>query len=457
MASQAIPTPANVLHPPTAAGLPLIGSAVPFQQAKGLPIDFMQQVKRDHGDVVHIKVLNKNLYLVSHPDLVHEILVKRTSEFHKPGVLSKKPLALSRFLGHGILTVDHEEWKPQRKMIQPLMHAKHIMGYADVMAQFGDKLVALWQDGAQRDIHADMTQVTMWIIAETMFGMNVNQTPAIQEVSDAAQRLSIADFISPIPPSVAKWRDREADHINAVLTGLVEQFMNDRRGQGDVERKDLLSLLMDTRDEDGNPMSDEFVRDNILTLFFAGHETTANTLTWAFYHLAQNPEVVKTLEQEVDSVLGGRLPTMEDLPNLPYTLMVIKEAMRVQPTVSAFPRAITEDVVIGGYQLKKNSMVFVSPYIMHHDPRWWANPESFDPTHFSAENEPNIPKYAYFPFGGGPRICIGNHFALMEAQILLALIASRYRLHLLPNQTVEAQHHITVSPKGGLPMRLEKR
>jgi cytochrome P450 len=435
----------------------LIGSAIAFQKANGLPIDFMQKALHDHGDVVHIKVMSKNLYLIGHPDLVYEILLKRVNEFHKPSVISKKPLALSRFLGHGILTVDHQEWKPQHKLIQPLMHAKRIMSYAGTMAQFGEKLLALWQDGAQRDIHADMTQVTMWIIAETMFGMNVDQTPQIEAVSEAAQRLSIADFISPLPIWLTKGRDREAKDINRVLTGLVDRFMAERRAQGDVERLDLLSLLMDTRDEDGNPMPDEFVRDNILTLFFAGHETTANTLTWAFYYLAKNPEILKTLQNEVDSVLGGRLPTLDDLPRLPYTMMVIKETMRVQPTVSAFPRAITEDVTLGGFKLKANSLVFLSPYTMHHDPRWWSNPETFDPTRFSAENEPNIHKYAYLPFGGGPRVCIGNHFALMEGQILLAVIASRYTLHLTPNQVVEPQNHITVSPKNGLPMRLEKR
>lgn len=456
MASQAIPT-TDAPYPPKVAGLPLIGSAIPFQKAKGLPVDFMQHAQRTYGDVVHIQVLNKTLYLVSHPDLIHDILVKRTAEFHKPSVISKKPLALSRFLGHGILTVDHEEWKPQRKMIQPLMHAKHIMGYGETMAKFGEQLLDSWSHDSVRDIHADMTQVTMWIIADTMFGMTIDQSPVMQEVGESAQRLSIADFVSPIPPSIAKWRDYQADHINEVLSGLVKHFMDERRAQGHVERNDLLSLLMNTRDEDGNPMPDEFVRDNILTLFFAGHETTANTLTWAFYYLAQNPAVLQTLHAEVDSVLAGRLPTLEDLHNLPYTMMVIKETMRVEPTVSAFPRAILEDVILGGYKLKAHSTVFVPPYITHHDPRWWSNPEQFDPTRFSVENEPNIPKYAYFPFGGGPRICIGNHFALMEAQILLALIASRYTLHLLPNHTVEAVRQITVSPKDGLPMRLEKR
>jgi len=444
-------------QPPTAPGLPLIGSAITFQQANGLPVDFMEQAVQNHGDVVHIKVLNKNIYLIGHPDLVYEVLLKRVSEFHKPSAISTKPIGLGRFLGNGILTADHAEWKPQRKLIQPLMHTKHITQYGETMARFGEQLLSDWQDGSERDIHADMTQVTMWIIAETMFGMNVNQTPAMESAAESAQRITVADLTTPLPDWLTKGRDREATQTNDIMTQLVDDFMAERRTKGETGRHDLLTLLMETRDEDGQPMPDDFVRDNILTLFFAGHETTANTLTWAFYHLAKNPEALATLQREVDGVLGGRLPTLADLPNLPYTMMVIKETMRIQPVVSAFPRAILEDLTLGGFTLKRNSLVFISPYIMHRDPRWWSDPETFDPTRFSAENEPNIPKYAYLPFGGGPRVCIGNHFSLMEAQILLAVITSRYSLQLALGQTVKPQHQITTSPKGGLPMRLHRR
>lgn len=444
-------------HPPSAPGLPILGSALAFRAAKGIPVEFIQKTLRTYGDIVHITVTGRNFYLIGHPDLAHEIFLKRVNEFHKAVRISKRPIALSRFLGHGILIVDHDQWKPQHKLIQPLMHAKHIERYADTMSKFGEQMISRWQDGAVRDIHADMTQVTMWIIAETMFGMNVDQTPHMQRESDAAQQIAVYDFIAPMPRWLTPHRDREAQRVNNFLTGLVQQFMAERRAQGHVERHDLLSLLMDTRDEDGNPMPDRFIRDNILTLFFAGHETTANTLTWAFYYLAQNPVVLAALHREVDTVLAGRIPTLADLPNLPYTLMVIKETMRLQPIVSALPRAILKDTELGGYQLNGQSLVFTSPYVLHRDPRWWEDPEQFSPSRFSPENEAKIHKYAYMPFGAGPRICIGNHFALMEAQILLSMMVSRYTLHLEPGQTVEAQRQITTSPKGGLPMRLARR
>ena len=451
-----IANPTVLREPPTAPGLPLVGSAIPFMTANGIPVAFLREIAAQYGDVVRIKVGGQSFYLLSHPDLIHEVLVKRVNEFHKPVFASGKRVGLARFLGEGILTADHEVWRPQRKLIQPLMHTKHIATYADTMGRFGEQLLALWQDGAERDIHADMTQVTMWIIADTMFGTNVSETSAIEAAGHDAQAITVADLMSPIPAWLAG-RDRHSVEINNVLTTLVDRFMGERRAQGNADRYDLLSLLMETRDEDGQPVSDEFVRDNILTLFFAGHETTANTLTWAFYYLDQNPHVAARLQEEVDIVLGGRLPTLDDLPQLPYTLMVIKETMRIEPTVAAFPRFIMEATELAGYQLKGNSIIFIPPYVLHHDARWWSQPDQFDPTRFSAENEPTIPKYAYLPFGGGPRVCIGNHFALMEAQILLAVIASRYQLHLVPGTPVKPVRHVTSSPENGLPMRLERR
>ncbi len=444
-------------QPPTAPGLPIIGNTIPFMTASGLPIDYMNETAARYGGLVHFKVAKQSFYLVSEPDLVHEILVKRVNEFRKNIVGDAKPKMLRRFLGEGILTADHEAWKPQRKVIQPLMHTKHIASYAATMARFGQKLVDLWGESAERDIHADMMQVTMWIIAETMFGMDVTQTPILAATAHDAQTIAVADLKSPLPDFMTHGRDRQAVEINKVLTDLVQHFMEERRTHGNEGRSDLLSLLMETRDEDGNPVSDDYVRNNILTLFFAGHETTANTLTWTFRYLNENPDVVAKLQQEVDAVLGGRLPTLEDLPNLPYTLMVIKETMRIEPTVAAFPRFIGADTSVGDYQLQANSVIFISPYVLHHDPRFWSNPNTFDPNHFSAENEPNIPKYAYLPFGGGPRVCIGNHFSMMEAQILLAVIISRYDLHLSSDKPVEPLRLITSSPEGGLPMRVERR
>jgi cytochrome P450 len=326
------------------------------------------------------------------------------------------------------------------------------------MAQHGERLLAGWQDGEIRNLHTDMTQVTMWIIAETMFGTDITNTPEIERAARLAQDIALADITLPLP-SLLHWRrNRQSAEVNAVLSALVARLMAERRGQPEAEaRGDLLTLLMRTTDDAGNPMPDQFVRNNILTLFFAGHETTANTLTWALHFLDRNPAVLEKLHAEVDTVLAGRAPQLDDLPNLPYTQMVIKETMRLEPIVSVIPRAVIEPLELGGYKLEPNSVVFLSVYNLHHDARWWQEPFCFDPERFEKEQEAQIPKYAYLPFGGGPRICIGNHFALMEAQILLALLVSRFRLEHIGEATVTPLRRITTEPQGGLTMRVTRR
>lgn len=443
--------------PPSLQGLPFLGSARSFLSADGISVDFLQQAQRKHGDVVHFNVMNRSFYLVSDPELVRQIMLERAQEFAKLEAISTKPNGLSRFLGNGILTAGYEAWRPQRKLIQPLMQHKHIAEYATTMAEMCDKFLVRWQNGEQRNIHRDMTQITMWIIAETMFAMSVEQSEQLEETVKSAQKIVIADIASPLPSWLTR-RNAESEKINQVLLDLFMQLVAERRTHGYSDRHDLLSILMQARDENGQPMSDELLKDNILTMFFAGHETTANTLTWAFYYLSQNPSVLAELEREVDSVLSADgWPTLDDLSQLPYTMMVIKETMRIQPIVAMWPRVLPAAVSLGDYQLKAGSFVLISPYVLHHDDRRWSSPQDFDPTRFSAENEPKIEKYAYMPFGGGPRICIGNHFALMEAQILLALIVRRYRLKLVPGTKIEPVRHITCFPKNGLPMVVESR
>ncbi len=443
--------------PSSVPGLPILGSALKFASRNGISVDFLQQAQRQAGDVAHFKVMKQSFYLVSHPELVHQVLLERVEEFLKPDAASEKPNGLRRFLGRGILTAGYAEWRPQRKLIQPLMQPRQIAKYAEIMTEMGEQLLGRWKPGAQRNIHADMTQVTMWIIAKTMFGINVDQSRELEEIGKLAQKIVVDDLASPLPAWLTG-RDAKTVEINSTLTDLVNRFKAEHQTQENADRYDLLSVLMAMRDEDGQPMSAEFLRDNILTMFFAGHETTANTLTWAFYYLAQHPGILQELQREVDAVLTAEsLPTVADLPRLPYTLMVIKETMRIEPTVAIIPRFISKDTTLGDYQLKAGSFVLLSPYVLHHDQRWWTAPGNFDPLRFSDENEKKIEKYSYLPFGGGPRICIGNHFALMEAQILLALIARRYTLRLAPGARVEPLRQVTSSPLYGLPMLVEPR
>jgi cytochrome P450 len=337
------------------------------------------------------------------------------------------------------------------------MHAKRIEAYVETMVSLGQDLFDSFQPGEIRDIHADMTQVTLSIIARTIFGMDADPSPRLMELSHIGQTITLEESTMPLPEWLSGSRNRRADEVNEGLDALVNTIMTERRNIGHEGRTDLLSLLMQSTDESGQPVPDEFVRNNILTLYFAGHETTANTLTWALTYLNQNPAAAEKLRAEVDSVLGDRLPTLEDLPNLRYAEMVFKETMRIEPTVATLVRFVADDVPLGSYQLKGGSTLFTPIYVVHHDPRWWDAPHEFRPERFSAENEPNIPKFAYFPFGGGPRICIGNHFAMMEGQILLAMLMQRWNLSLAPGAIVDPWRQITTAPRNGVKMTVSAR
>jgi cytochrome P450 len=456
MVATTTPHPTTHADVPGPRGLASLRTIWAFMRSTGLPLNYIQQMKDKHGDVVHFNVAGRSIYAINHPDLIQEILVRRVQDFHKLGVESEKPTALGLFLGKGILTADYDEWKPQRKLIQPLMHAKHIQNYADTMTQFAEQLISQWQDGIPRDIHQDMTQVTMWIIAETMFGTTLEASEGLKHTGDLAQGIAVDTLTKSIMlPGAAKRRDEKIREINADLDRLVQRLMADRPEVSD--RADLLTLLMNTKDEDGQPVGYDFIRNNILTLFLAGHETTANSLTWAFYYLARNPHIAEKMYAEIDRVLAGRAARLADLPNLPYTLMVLKEAMRIEPVVSIVPRMILEDVTLGNYTLKARSVVLLPIYVAHHDERWWPEPYVFNPDRFAPEEEAKQHKYAYMPFGGGPRVCIGNHFAMMEAQIILATIASRFKLTLASQADPEPIRLITTFPKDGLMMKIEER
>jgi cytochrome P450 len=450
------PTLNTLTDAPGPRGLGSLRTIYKFLRSTGLPISYIHEMHKEHGDVIRLQVGGQRIYAVKDPDLIQEILVKRAQDFHKLEVAEEKPSALGMFLGKGILTADHEEWKPQRKLIQPLMHAKHIQNYAETMTQFAERLTAQWQDGKARDIHHDMVQVTMWIIAETMFGTTLDASERIKHTGDMAQKIAVGTFTKSIPlPGAERRRDEKVRELNAELDAVVQKLMADRPGIGD--RADLLTLLMNTKDEDGQPVGYDFIRNNILTLFLAGHETTANSLTWTFYYLARNPHIAEKLYAEVDAVLGGRPAQLADLPNLPYTLKVIKEAMRIEPAVSVVPRYILEDQTIGSYHLKARSIVLLPIYIVHHDEHLWSQPDVFDPERFTPEAEAKQHKYAYMPFGGGPRVCIGNHFAMMESQLILATIASRFKLTLVSQTAPEPIRLITTFPKDGLMMKVEQR
>lgn len=424
------------------------------------PPAYLARQAAEHGDIVQFRLFNYKIVMPTHPDLIQEVLVKRAAEFPKD---PRDVEILSRFIGHGLVTAVGEEHKKQRKMAQPAFHGRRIQAYTEAMTQYAAELIEEWSAGETKDMAHEMEKLTMYIVVKTLFDLDksemADQADEIGEAIKGLQLLTNKDIQRPFP--LPTWlpveENRRRKQHRQVLNDTISTIIRGRRGE-EADRGDLLSMFLQARYEDGSELTDEEILDQMVTIFVAGHETTSNALSWTWYYLSQYPEIEAQLHQELDEVLGGRLPTLEDLKNLPYTDMVLKESMRIQPPVWILNgRVPTADTTIGDYPVKKGTMLFISPYAMHHHPAYFSEPERFDPQRFTPENEKNIPRYAYFPFGGGPRICIGNSFAMMEAKLILAAMAQKYRFSLDPDQVVEPIPLVTVAPKYGLKMQAVPR
>ncbi len=441
-------------YPPEPKGHPLLGVMKDYTRDR---LGFLASAVRDYGDVVQFRFGPFPAVILSNPHDIHQVLVTDAKKYIKPR-LSK--LILGRFLGDGLITSDGEFWKRQRRLAQPAFHSKRIENYAQVMVEQTCRIINEWGDGQIRSIDHDMMKLTLVIVAKTLFDADVTAAAAdVYEAMEIIQETSNAKFNSLIPP-LPQWIPTPSNRrevaairvLDRVLTNVINQRRNTKEDRGD-----LLSMLLLAQDEDGAGMTDRQVRNEAMTIFLAGHETTANNLIWTWYLLSQNPDAEARLHDELDTVLGGQVPTLSALQQLPYTAMVIRESMRLYPPAWGFGREAVADVEIGGYTVKKGVPIFILPYLIHRDARWFEQPECFLPERFAAGYEERIPKYSYLPFGGGPRICIGISFAMMEAQLLLAAIASRYRLVLQPGHLVEPEPLITLRAKYGLKMTLQKR
>jgi cytochrome P450 len=440
--------------PPGPKGNFLTGSLKEFAAD---PPQFLVRTAYEYGDISFFRLAHYGIYFLAHPDYVREALVTKPASFAK-GELDRR--ILGKFLGNGLLMSDGDFHKRQRRLAQPAFHHKRIQSYAEVMVEYTEDMLADWQSGEIRQIDDDMMRLTMFIVSKTLFDADVSEAAesaggaihTLQNVSNADYRRAFL-----IPDWIPTRNNRQRQQAIADLNMIIEQIIAERRGT-DEDKGDLLSMLMLAQDEDGSQMTDQQLRDEVVTLFAAGHETTSNVMTWLWYLLSQHPEVETKLYEELDQVLAGRAPTLADLQSLPYALMVIKETMRLYPPAWILNgRTAVEDIEIGGYLIPKGSRVFISPYAMHRLPQYFPDPEQFDPERWLPEREAALPKYAYIPFGGGPRVCIGNSFALMEAHLLLATIAQQYRLSLAPGQNIVPAALITMSPESGLRMRVEER
>jgi cytochrome P450 len=410
-----------------------------------------------YGEIVHARLGLSHLYVISNPDYIHQMLVAEPEKFQKSGGLKRSGADL---IGEGLLTTEGEVHKRQRKLVQPAFHATRIAAYSDTMIAYTDRMMQDWQAGHPIEIHHAMMALTLNIIAKTMFDADVSEDiERLGEAVTLALKNSSASVFNAIrlPRWIPSQRNRVREHVESTLNTTIRKIIEDRRRSGD-DKGDLLSmLLLAVDEEDGIGMSDRQAQHEAMTLFLAGHETTANALTWTWYLLAQHPEIEAKLLEELDRVLGGRKPTITDLANLPYTDYVIKEAIRLYPPAWMLVRRTVAPVTMGGFAIPVGSFIFASPYIMHHSARYFPQPDRFLPERWENDLEKHIPRYSYFPFGGGPRVCIGQAFAQMEARLILAEVAQCYHFDLLPGQAVGLEPLITLRPDTGIQAMPTKR
>lgn len=439
--------------PPGPKGYVLVGS-LPEYRHDGLA--FFTACARDYGDVVPVRLGRRRLILLSHPDLIEEVLTARARHTTKTVILQ----ALRPVLGDGLLLSEGALWLRQRRLMQPAFHRQRIAAYGEVMAGCADRAMAAWNDRETRDVHADMMAITQAIVAKTLFDADVSDDAydvghalhvLMEDFSRRRTRLfSLPEFI----PTPAR---RRTSRAIARLDGIVYGIIANRRASGE-DRGDLLSILLHAQDaDDGSRMTDRQVRDEVMTLFLAGHETTAVALSWTLYLLAQHPGIEARLASELGSVLGGRLPTVADLPRLRYAEMVVTESMRLYPPAYTVTRRVVEPCEVGGYRLEPETTLVMSQWVVQRDARWFEKPEAFWPGRWENDLAKRLPRYAYFPFGGGPRLCIGNTFAMMEATLLLATITQRFRFTVVPGESVRPMLSVTLRPANGIRLVLARR
>src|SRR3989440_9148778 len=435
-------------------GYPLVGSLPDFTRDR---VGLLEPMARE-DDVCGMHFGPFPAILFNKPEHVHSILVEHAYDFDKGLAIHH---VFRPVIGDGIFSSEGDFHRHQRKLMALPFQPRHIASYAGIMGHYGEQIQQTWPDNAVIDVDRQMTNLTMSIIGKALFDAEVftetdelgaAMTVATEYVTHASSTLFPAPYSWPTP------RNHRTHRAIQVLRSRIQRFIDERRDHS-TERNDFLSILLQARDEDGHPMSDEQVMAECLTLFLAGHETTATALSWTWYLLCQHPESYQQVQQEVDRVLQGRTPTSADLACLPYCLQVFKEAMRLYPPAYAFARQALREVEIDGYPVPKGYVVLLAPYTLHRREDAFREPETFDPERFTPEREKHLPRYAYLPFGAGPRICLGMYFAMMEGHLLLATLAQRVSFSLVPGQTIvpDPVHNLALRPGGEVKVLVKRR
>ena len=414
------------------------------------PLDFFSRLAREHGDIVRFRLGDHehNLYLLNHPDYIREVLVTQDRSFTKWFSVER----IKEVLGEGLFVSEGEFHLRQRRLSQPAFHRERIASYADQMVSLATRLRERWQAEVVLDVCREMNWLAMMIVSSTLFGANVESDA--EEIRDA-----LSEILDQFERSILPQADR--DDFEAALSRLdavIYRIIQQRRATGE-DRGDLLSMLLLAQDMegDGGRMTDLQVRDEAMTIFLAGHETSANALAWSWYLLSLHPEVEAKFHEEVDRTLEGRLPRMDDVPSLALTGRIFAEALRLYPPLWATGRQAMEECHIGGYTIPAGSVVILSPYVTHRDPRWFPEPDRFDPERWTVEARSARPRFSYFPFSAGSRACLGEAFAGVEGVLCLATLAQKWKLRLASDHPIVLQPQLTLRARNGIKMRIEPR
>ncbi len=424
-------------------------------------LNFYNQMWKQYGDLVCLPIMpNSSAYLLAHPKYAEHVLSTHQELYAKTDVVNK-PLNL--MMGESILTAEGESWLKDRRLMQPAFHMKQLANLVDVMVSCTESFLQEWEnkpDGEVVDIAEETLHLTLKVAGQTLFSKDISDEDSVlgqafrtgyEFINYKINNLWTEPLWMPTP------RNKRFIKAKQTLDNLILDIIDNRR-QNPSERNDLLSMLMSARDEQtGEGMSDEQLQNEAITLLVAGHETAASSLAWTWYLLAQHPHIAENLQSELQEVLNGSNPSLEKLSQLKYTRKIFDETLRLYPPAWGIPRTPKQDDQINGYLIPKNSIITVGAFMIHRHPEFWENPDEFNPDNFLPEKVNQRPKFAYFPFGGGKRICIGQNFALMEATIIIALISQRFKFELLPNQNVEIDPTFTLRPKNGIKVKVWKR
>jgi cytochrome P450 len=453
MSSLSIPSPTAAA--PLVPGLPVVGNLFNVWRD---PLDHLMHVST-YGEVASVRFGPMIAFLLNAPDAIHHVLVDNNRNYTK----SPNYAGLKLILGEGLVTSEGDFWRRQRKLAQPAFQRDRVNAFAPAMIEETDRMLDQWESrvGEVIDAHAEMMKLTLRIVTRTLFGTSIGSEAEAKAVGEALTvgihyANDYAESLFKLPGWIPSPKNRAFKRAITTLDALVYRIIEERRSGRNKDANDLLALYM-AAVEDGRGMTDRQLRDEVMTLVMAGHETTANALAWTFYLLSKDPEVERRMRRDVAEGIGDAAPRAEDLPRIKYVNQVLQESMRLYPPAWIFERQAIEDDVILGYRVPKRAIIAISPFVLHRQRALWENPEGFDPDRFAPGLTEARPRFAYLPFGAGPRQCIGMGFAMMEAQLVLARIAQRFRLELVPAQRVTPEPVVTLRPKEGLPMRLRRQ